>query len=183
MKPTRLFALMLLTCFSTIASAQYSSCIVTFTTTVNNRPLVLKSNSGVLTFNTKSGDLTLTVNTSTFINEVDTFNAVVFPQNDNIMFTGKVQQDMLQVVNPQSSTGKTFPVIGTLAINTQQLQMVANYSALKINNSRDDLTKNLKMSLFLPFSAKSARLNKYYPAATGDAIIQVVEGTTNIIEE
>jgi hypothetical protein len=183
MKLKFLLPIVILVCITTTLSAQYSSCNVTFTTTVNNRPLVLKSNSGVLTLNTKSGDLTLTVNTSSFINEVDTFTAVVFPPNDNITFTGNIQQNILQVVNPQSSTGKTFPITGTLAINTMTLQMMANYSALKINNSRDDLTKNLKMSLFLPFSAKSARLNKFYPAATGDAMSQVVEGTTNIVEE
>lgn len=183
MKLNGLLFFVLLACFTTAATAQYSSCIVTFTTTVNGRPLVLKSNSGVLILNTKSGDLTLTVNASTFVSEVDTFTPVVFPQNDNISFTGTIQQNILQVVNPQSSTGKTFPITGTLTLNNIPLQMIANYSALKINNSRDDLTKNLKMSLFLPFSAKAAKLNKYYPAATGDAMIQVVEGTTNIVEE
>lgn len=173
----------LLTCFTAVVSAQYSSCIVTFTTMINNKPVVLKSNSGVLSLNTKSGDLTLTVNSSTFITEGDTITPAIFPQEDNITFTGNIQQNILQVINPQNNTGKTYPITGTFTINSLSMQMIASFSALKINNTRDDLTKNLKMSLFVPFNAKSAKLNKYNPAVTGDAMIQVVEGTTNIIEE
>lgn len=183
MKLNFLLSFVLLVCYTTIVSAQYSSCIVAFTTTIDNKPLVLKSNSGVLVYNTKSGNLTLTVNSSSFVNELDTFTPAIFPQDDNIIFTGTIQQNIQQVVNPQSNSGKIFPITGTLTINSLALQMVANYTALKINNSRDDLTKNLKMSLFLPFTAKSAKLNKYLPSATGDVIIQVIEGTTNIEEE
>jgi hypothetical protein len=181
MKPTLFLLLLLFT--STIVSAQYLSCAVTVSTIINNKPVILKSEEGVLTLNSKSGDIELKVKNSSLMNETDTFNALFHLLEDDIVFTGNIQNNIFTFLNQEANTGKNFPLQGTLNINTLALQMVASYSATKINNQRDDLSRNLKMSLFINFPAAAARLNKYYPAGVGDFLIQVNEVTTNIVEE
>jgi hypothetical protein len=169
-------------CMLLPAKAQFSSCNVLLSTVVNNKPVVLKSADGVLLLNIKSGDLTLRVSSGSFFNERDTVTTRLFQDNDDIVFIGNIQNNILQIINQQANGGKNFPMTGTLSINHLTLSTKANYSAFKMNNQRDDLARNLKMSVFITFPAAAARLNKITPLIQGDVVIQVNEGTTNIIE-
>jgi hypothetical protein len=183
MKSKLLLTCLLICSSATIVLAQLNSCIVTFSTTVNNQPVILRSESGVLMLNSKSGDLILRVNSSSLISETDSFGTMFHLPEKDIIFTGNFQSSsILQLVNQQGNSGRTYPITGTLDINSQSLQMNANYSMLKINNQREELSRNLKMSLFITFPAATAKLNKYYPGIS-DIMIQVNEATTNIVEE
>jgi hypothetical protein len=164
------------------ALAQYNSCVVMLSTVINDKPVVLKSTDGILLLNSKSGDLTLRVNSSSLFNEGDTGIIRLLQEDDDIVFTGNIQNNILQVINQQGNGGKNLPMTGTLNINSLTLSTTANYNALKINNERDDLFRNLKMSVFITFPASAAKLNKIVPTILGDVVIQVNEGTTNIIE-
>jgi hypothetical protein len=162
--------------------AQYNSCVVMVTAIIDNKPVVLKSSDALLLLNSKSGDLTLKINSNSLIAELDTMPPKLFPEDDYIIFTGNIQHNIVTLLNMQSNGGKPLTMFGTLSINSLSIATSASYNALKINNERDDLLRNLKMSVFVSFSATSAKLNKISPTISGDVLIQVLEGATNIVE-
>lgn len=182
---TKLLFTFALTFFTlTIVSAQLNSCTTRLSTLINNRPIILRSDDAVLTLNTTSCELTLKVNNATLLSETDTFNTLFHTREDMIVFTGTIPTNIVSILNQQSNTGKVYPVSGVLNINGQSVQLIANYSVLKVNNQREENpSRNIKMSLFISFPPSTAKLNKYYPTGLGDFLIQVNEETVNIIEQ
>jgi hypothetical protein len=182
MKLRYLLIFVLLSAISSQVAAQYNSCMVLVTAIINNKPVVLKTSDGLLLLNSKSGNLTLRINSNSLIAEMDSTTPNLFPSDDVIVFSGNIQNNIITLVNMQGNAGKSLPMTGTLSINATAIQTTASYNALKINNERDDLLRNVKMSVFLSFPAESAKLNKITPNISGDIMIQVFEGATNIVE-
>jgi hypothetical protein len=169
-------------CIELAANAQQSNCNITFTTVVNGKNINIRSKEAYLFLNSRSGDITLKVDLNSFDSELDTIDYYLSTRNDQLIFTGHLEDNIFDFLNNQENSGKNYPMEGVLTLNNINNNIDAQYNVLKINNERDDLLRNVRVSLFGNFKSNSFKLRSVFPLLTGDITFQVNEAVVNVTE-
>jgi polyisoprenoid-binding protein YceI len=177
--------LMLIICTANRSSAQFTNCRVVFTTVINGKFYSIESSQAFLVYSSKSGDISLRVKLSSINAEPDTLNRYFSSSNEELVFTGNLGTGpaIFDLVDGRQNSNSSLPLQGTLDLNHLSLATAASFRVFKISNEREEMMRNIRMSLAMNFRAKDFGLQRYYAPLTGDINLQVTEGIVNIIEE
>ncbi len=93
-----------------------------------------------------------------------------------------MEDNIFDFLNNQENSEKTYPMNGMLTLNNIMDNISAKYTVFKINNERDELLRNVRVSLSGSFKSSSFQLQSVFPQLKGDISFQIDEALLNTTE-